>query len=99
MARIRESHRRFEGEPSRGTAYRSVVAGPLRPWQVRERLFTARGRYGVDAAEVRAFLDRVADDLAGLYAEVAVTHAEADRIRDALRQWQTEMARDLAGVR
>ncbi|MEU3455812.1 DivIVA domain-containing protein [Micromonospora sp. NPDC006766] len=72
----------------------------MRPWQVRDRLFTPRGRRGVDAAEVRQFLDRVADDLTALYAEVARTHTEADRIRTALRDWQTEAARRrLAGAR
>ncbi|WP_232624714.1 DivIVA domain-containing protein [Micromonospora sagamiensis] len=87
------------GRP-RGTAYRSGAVGPLRPWQVRDRLFTPRGRHGVDATEVRAFLDRVADDLTALYAEVARTHAEAERIRTALREWQTEVARrELAGAR
>ncbi|WP_416900734.1 DivIVA domain-containing protein [Micromonospora echinospora] len=76
------------------------MVGPLRPWQVRDRLFTPRGRHGVDAAEVRAFLDRVADDLTALYAEVARTHAEADRIKAALREWQSEIARrELASIR
>ncbi|WP_423791035.1 DivIVA domain-containing protein [Micromonospora cathayae] len=97
----RESHRNsLRLESGRGTAYRSRGAGPLRPWQVRDRLFTPRGRHGVDAVEVRAFLDRVADDLAACYAEVARAHAEADRVREALRQWQSEMARrELAGIR
>lgn len=76
------------------------MVGSLRPWQVRRRLFTPRGRHGVNAAEVRAFLDEVADDLAACYAEVARAHAEADRVRKALREWQTEMTRrGLAGVR
>ncbi|WP_091459167.1 DivIVA domain-containing protein [Micromonospora inyonensis] len=92
---------RSEAPSGRGTAYRSRAAGPLRPWQVRDRLFTPRGRHGVDAAEVRIFLDRVADDLAACYAEVARAHAEADRVREALRQWQTEMAQrgSMAGAR
>lgn len=94
-----ESARTDGGKP-RGTAYRSRGAGPLRPWQVRDRLFTPRGRRGVDAVEVRQFLDRVADDLAALYDEVARAHAEADRIKTALRDWQTEAARrTLAGAR
>ncbi|OZV77700.1 hypothetical protein CA850_22290 [Micromonospora echinospora] len=94
-----EPVRSVGGRP-RGTAYRSRAVGPLRPWQVRDRLFTPRGRHGVDAAEVRALLDRVADDLTALYAEVARTHAEADRIKAALREWQTAAARrELAGAR
>lgn len=91
-----ESHAksaRPDAPDARGTAYRSRGGGPLRPWQVRDRLFTPRGRHGVDAAEVRAFLDRVADDLAACYAEVARAHAENDRIKTALREWQTDLAR------
>ncbi|WBB82383.1 DivIVA domain-containing protein [Micromonospora sp. WMMD882] len=98
-----ESHAesgRPDAAEARGTAYRSAVPGPLRPWQVRGKLFTPRGRHGVDAAEVRHFLDRVADDLTACYAEVARAHAENDRIKTALRQWQSELARrELAGIR
>ncbi|SCL51138.1 DivIVA domain-containing protein [Micromonospora yangpuensis] len=97
---VRHRHESSGQERPCGTPYRSVAGGRLRPWQVRDRLFTPRGRHGVDAAEVRAFLDRVADDLAACYAEVAATHERADRIRDALREWQSEQARRaLASIR
>ncbi|MFI6824083.1 DivIVA domain-containing protein [Micromonospora sp. NPDC050187] len=97
---VRPSHGRSGGGKPRGTAYRSSAAGSLRPWQVRDRLFTPRGRRGVDAVEVRHFLDRVADDLTALYDELARTQQEADHIKTALREWQTQAARrELAGAR
>jgi DivIVA domain-containing protein len=75
-----------------GTCYRSASYPPLRPWQVRGRQFTGRGRRGVDAAEVADFLDRVADDLAAAYAAVAAAREETGRIKDALKQWQSRQA-------
>jgi DivIVA domain-containing protein len=81
-------HRRRSG----ARQYRSASCGPLRPWQVRNRLFTIT-RHGLDPDEVDAFLDRVADDLAGVYAELARSREETARIKNALRQWQTEQAR------
>ncbi|MCT2278804.1 DivIVA domain-containing protein [Micromonospora chalcea] len=82
-----------------GGAYRSSSYLPLRPWQVRGRSFTTRRR-GLDPAEVAAFLDRVAGDLAAAYAEVARSRDETARIKGALREWQSRQApsmRDLAG--
>ena len=72
------------------------------PWQVRETRFSRRGRRGVDAAEVGDFLERVADDLALLYDEVARSWEETRQIKDALRDWQSRQAprmRDLVGER
>ncbi len=85
-----------------GTAYRSASYAPLRPWQVRSRRFTPVGfrHRGVDAGEVGEFLDRVADDLANVYAELARTREQNGRIKDALRRWQSQQAltpRDLVG--
>jgi len=56
----------------------------------------------VDAAEVGDFLERVADDLALLYDEVARSWEETRQIKDALRDWQSRQAprmRDLVGER
>lgn len=39
-----------------------------------------------------AFLDRVADDLGGVYAELARSREETARIKDALRRWQSSQA-------
>jgi DivIVA domain-containing protein len=71
--------------------YRSASYLPLRPWQVRGRRFGTTWR-GLDPAEVAAFLDRVATDLAGVYAELGRSRAETDRIKNALRQWQSRQA-------
>lgn len=75
--------------------YRSASYLPLRPWQVRERRFrpTGLGRRGLDPQEVGEFLDRVAGDLAAAYNQVARSRQETDRIKDALRRWQSEQAR------
>ncbi|MCZ7478496.1 DivIVA domain-containing protein [Micromonospora sp. WMMC273] len=80
-------------------AYRSASYLPLRPWQVRGRRFTTCRR-GLDPAEVAAFLDRAAGDLAAAYAEVARSREETARIKGALREWQSRQApsmRDLVG--
>ena len=53
---------------------------------------TSLGRRGVDPAEVREFLDRVADDLALVYAELAQTREQNARIKEALRRWQSRQA-------
>ena len=66
---------------------------------MRGRCFATRRR-GLDPAEVAAFLDRVAGDLAAAYAEVARSREETARIKSALREWQSRQApsmRDLAG--
>ena len=38
------------------------------------------------------FLNRAANDLAAVYAELAAAREETQRIKDALRQWQTDQA-------
>ncbi|RGC69896.1 hypothetical protein C5N14_05665 [Micromonospora sp. MW-13] len=84
-------HPRPVGSP-RSSAYRVADHVPLKPWQVRERRFTRRGRRGVDAVEVAAFLDRVADDLAEVYAALDSSRREIERIREVLRAWQLQRA-------
>ncbi|PWU50666.1 cell division protein DivIVA [Micromonospora sp. S4605] len=77
------------------TCYRSAAYHPLRPWQVREWRFRSAplGRRGLDAQEVGEFLDRVAGDLAAVYDALARSRRETDRVKDALRRWQSEQAR------
>lgn len=70
---------------------RSASYRPIRPWQVRGRQFAITWR-GLDPDEVAAFLDRVADDLDGVYAELASSREESARIKDALRRWQSNQA-------
>ncbi|MFD0783213.1 DivIVA domain-containing protein [Micromonospora azadirachtae] len=67
--------------------------GRLTPHEVRTREF-ARGRSGVDPAEVREFQARVADELAVLNETVRLLSDENDRIKRALRDWQTMHARE-----
>jgi DivIVA domain-containing protein len=83
-----------------GSAYRSAAYAPLRPWQVRGRRFgsTRLGRRGLDPDEVHEFLDRVSDDLAAVYAELARSREETARIKEALRQWQSRQARVMANA-
>ena len=42
---------------------------------------------------MREFLDRVAGDLATVYDALAQSRRETDRIKNALRRWQSEQAR------
>jgi hypothetical protein len=49
---------------------------PLRPWQIRDRCFNVR-RHGLDPVEIRAFLPRVADELAT--AQTALRGAGGER--------------------
>lgn len=62
----------------------------LLPWQVRERRFApARlGRRGLDPDHVYAFLDRVAVDMAAVYAALAQSRREVARIRGELNRRQ-----------
>ncbi|MFB9543405.1 DivIVA domain-containing protein [Micromonospora sagamiensis] len=80
--------------PAEPGVYRSRAYAPLRSWQVRRRRFRSVGpfRRGLDPADVREFLDRVADDLAELYDELNQSREETSRIKDALRRWQSEYA-------
>ncbi|MGW3611078.1 DivIVA domain-containing protein [Micromonospora sp. NPDC005163] len=77
-----------------GATYRSTTYTSLLPWQVRERRFspTGLGRRGLNPDDVYAFLDRVAVDMAAVYAALAESRLETARIKSALRHWQTDQA-------
>ncbi|MGC5021222.1 DivIVA domain-containing protein [Micromonospora sp. DT47] len=83
--------------PARGSAatYRSGAYTSLLPWQVRERRFklVGLGRRGLAPDDVYAFLDRVANDMAAVYAALAASRRETAVIKDALRRWQSDQAR------
>jgi cell division septum initiation protein DivIVA len=64
---------------------------PLRPWQIRERYFAVR-RHGLDPVEIRAFLHRVADELAVAQTALVAMQEENVRIKNALRAWQSAQA-------
>jgi DivIVA domain-containing protein len=74
-----------------GTIYRAERSGRLGPRQIRGARFTVRrfGRHGVDPEEVRRFLARVAGEVGELHTELTAARQEADRLRFALREWQT----------
>ncbi|MEU8047444.1 DivIVA domain-containing protein [Micromonospora echinofusca] len=76
-----------------GQPYPAGYPGRLTPHEVRTREFAARRR-GVDPVEVREFQARVSDELAMLNATVRLLSQENDRIKRALRDWQTMHARE-----
>ncbi|MFI6271439.1 DivIVA domain-containing protein [Micromonospora zamorensis] len=83
------------GPSTGGRTYRSTSYTGLLPWQVRERRFppTGLGRRGLNPDDVYAFLDRVAVDMAAVYAALAESRRETARIKAGLRRWQTDQAR------
>ncbi|MFY1697264.1 DivIVA domain-containing protein [Solwaraspora sp. WMMA2101] len=73
-------------------AHRYVGAArpSISPSQVRDRWFSERTRRGCDPTEVRAFLHLVADELTAVRDELAATRDENVRIKQALRDWQSQ---------
>lgn len=65
--------------------------------QVRERQFNLVRRHGLDPDEVQRFLHRVAAELAAARRELAYTREENDRIKRALRSWQSQVNRRVYG--
>ncbi|MET8119919.1 cell division protein DivIVA [Micromonospora sp. NPDC005189] len=65
----------------------------MTPHEVRTREFAPCGR-GVDPVEVREFQTRVADELATHNETVRLLSQENDRIKRALRDWQSMHARE-----
>ncbi|SCL29710.1 hypothetical protein GA0070616_3935 [Micromonospora nigra] len=49
---MRAFFRYFRAGSPRPAAYRAAIYRPSKPWQVRERRFTRRGRRGVDVGDV-----------------------------------------------
>ncbi|MEU4531798.1 DivIVA domain-containing protein [Micromonospora ureilytica] len=65
----------------------------MTPHEVQTREFAACRR-GVDPDEVRQFRARMADELTMLNETVRLLSRENDRIKRALRDWQTMHARE-----
>ncbi|MGK5738565.1 DivIVA domain-containing protein [Micromonospora sp. URMC 103] len=63
----------------------------LQAYQVRVATFDTRWR-GLDAEQVHAYLHQLADELDRLHRELITANTEAERIRQALRQWQSRHA-------
>ncbi|WJK41401.1 DivIVA domain-containing protein [Solwaraspora sp. WMMA2056] len=73
-----------------GHYYGRPVRPSISPGMVRDRAFGDRVRRGCDPTEVRSFLHLVADELTALRAELRSTQDENLRIKQALRDWQSE---------
>ncbi|WP_433532038.1 DivIVA domain-containing protein [Micromonospora sp. CA-263727] len=64
------------------------TARRLRPHDIRAVTFDTRWR-GLDPVQVRDYLSRTADELDQLHRELTTANIEAERIRQALRRWQS----------
>lgn len=66
----------------------------LSPEKIRSRRFSRAplGRRGISEDEVSQFCVRVAEEVSRLEAENATLRTENDRLKTALRQWQSEQA-------
>jgi hypothetical protein len=73
-----------------GHYYGRPVRPSISPGMVRDRWFGDRVRRGCDPTEVRTFLHLVADELTALRAELRSTQDENVRIKQALRDWQSQ---------
>ncbi|MGW0507566.1 DivIVA domain-containing protein [Micromonospora sp. NPDC003241] len=65
-----------------------VTGERLQSHHVRAVDFGRRWR-GLDPAQVYDYLDRVADELDRLHRQLVTANTEAERVRQALRQWQS----------
>ncbi|NJP32043.1 DivIVA domain-containing protein [Micromonospora thermarum] len=68
-----------------------VTGVRLQAHHVRTATFDTRWR-GLDPSQVHDYLNRIADELDRLHRELTTTNTEAERIRQALRQWQSRHA-------
>ncbi|MFF5174655.1 DivIVA domain-containing protein [Micromonospora sp. NPDC000089] len=76
-----------------GRLYGVGGAARLTPHEVRNRAFDIRRR-GADPDQVRGFQAQVADELNDLHQRVRLLGQENDRIKRALRDWQSRHARE-----
>lgn len=75
-----------------GHAYGGGRPDRLTPHEIRTHEFAPRRR-GIDHEEVRAFQRRLADELSATLQELRIACQENDRLKRALRDWQTQHAR------
>ncbi|MFJ8834321.1 DivIVA domain-containing protein [Micromonospora aurantiaca] len=76
-----------------GRIHLTGLPARMTPHEVRTQAFDARRR-GVDPDQVREFQTRVADELTELNRQVRLLAQENDRLKRALRDWQTMHARE-----
>ncbi|MGS2616353.1 DivIVA domain-containing protein [Micromonospora sp. LZ34] len=65
-----------------------VTGERLKAHEVRVAAFDTCWR-GLDPDQVHAYLNQLADELDRLHRELTTANIEAERIRQALRQWQS----------
>ncbi|MEU7970591.1 DivIVA domain-containing protein [Micromonospora sp. NPDC049089] len=61
----------------------------LLPQHVRAATFSVRRWRGLDPIQVYAYLGLLADELERLTRDLATANTEGERVRQALRQWQS----------
>lgn len=88
-----------------GSVENAVYGAPVRrsrmsPEKIRSHTFSRvpLGRRGVSEEEVDQFCGQLAEEVAVWAAENAALRTENDRLKTALRQWQSEQATRRAGV-
>ncbi|HEX6968762.1 MAG TPA: DivIVA domain-containing protein [Micromonosporaceae bacterium] len=64
------------------------IAGRLTPALIRNHRFRTRWR-GLDPDEVYEFMNALADEIALMSRELLIANQENDRIKKALKDWQT----------
>jgi DivIVA domain-containing protein len=77
--------------PNAGNYYRSASRPALSERQIRTQRFSP-ARRGLDPGEVDRFLHRVAAELAAVRNELAWTRDENARIKNAMRDWQSQFS-------
>ncbi|MER7164864.1 DivIVA domain-containing protein [Micromonospora sp. NPDC000207] len=84
-------HRQADGAVYRARNYVPLVPAQVQGWRFGR---TPLGRRGLDPDDVQNFLDRIAVELTDAREAAERARQETRRIKDALRQWQSEQARD-----
>ena len=74
------------------TAPARFTRGRITPGHIRTQRFSTRRR-GLDPDEVHAYLEAVAEELATLSRQLVLAMQENDRIKRALRDWQSRHGR------
>ena len=76
-----------------GQLYGTGLSARMTPREARARAFDPRRR-GVDQDQVRAFQTEVADELTDLHRQIRRLTVENERLKRAVRDWQTMHARE-----
>ncbi|HEX5542520.1 MAG TPA: DivIVA domain-containing protein [Micromonospora sp.] len=72
-------------------AFTARAVSRLNPTAIRNRQFPTKRR-GLHPEEVSAFLSEVAGEIATLHRELIIAQQENERLKRALRDWQTQQA-------